>query len=88
MGTDEIGRDYLQNFIIDFLHIDISTMQTFFSNTVEKLPVVKEVQVKSYVKSEKIRSQVVKQNLDNVEKIKYKMKGKQRTFYKKILILL
>ena len=58
-------------------------METFFSNTVEKIPVVKEVQVKSSVKSEKNRSQVVNQNLENVEKIKYKMKGKQRTFYKK-----
>ena len=83
LGTDTIGRDYLQNFITDFLHIDISTIQTFFSNTVEKIPVVKEVQVKSYVKSEKNRSQVVTQKLDNIEKIKYKMKGKQRTFYKK-----
>ena len=58
-------------------------MQTFFSKTVEKIPVVKEVQVKSYVKSEKNRSQVVTQKLDNIEKIKYKMKGKQRTFCKK-----
>ena len=56
LGNDTIGRDYLQNFTTDFLHIDISTMQTFFSNTVEKIPVVKEVQVKSYVKSEKNRS--------------------------------
>ena len=54
LGTDTIGRDYLQNFITDFLHIDVSTMHTFFSNTVEKIPVVKEVQVKSYVKSGKI----------------------------------
>ena len=38
--------------------------------------------VKSYVKSEKNRSQVVNQKLNNVEKIKYIMKGKQRTFYK------
>ena len=30
LGTDTIGRDYLQNFVTDFLHIDISTMQTFF----------------------------------------------------------
>ena len=56
LGNDTIGRDYLQNFTTDFLHIDISTMQTFFSNTVEKITVVKEVQVKSYVKSEKNRS--------------------------------
>ena len=42
------------------------------------------MQVKSYVKSEKTRSQVVNQKLDNVEKTKYKMKGKQKTFYKKI----
>ena len=83
MGTDTIGRDSSENFITDFLYIDISTMQTFFSNTVEKITVVKGVWVKSYVKSEKNRSQVVNQNLNNVEKIKYIMKGKQRTFYKK-----
>ena len=68
LGTDTIGRDYLQNFITDFLHIDISTIQMFFSNTVEKIPVVKEVQVKSYVKSEKIVVKLLIKSLTMLKK--------------------
>ena len=68
MGTNTIGRDYLQNFITDFLHIDISTIQMFFSNTVEKIPVVKEVQVKSYVKSEKIVVKLLIKSLTMLKK--------------------
>ena len=39
--------------------------------------------IKSYVKSEKNRSQVVNQKLDNVEKLNYTFTGHERTFYKK-----
>ena len=58
-------------------------LQTFVSNEVEKIPVTKEVNVKSHVKGKKNRSQIVNQKLDNAEKIKYRMKGRQKTFYKK-----
>ena len=48
-----------------------------------KMLMFSKVSVKSYLKSEKSRSQFVNHKLDNTEKIKYRMKGRQRIFYKK-----
>ena len=47
------------------------------------LPREKKMHIKSYVKSEKNRSQTVKQEIQDVEKISYNIKGRKRTFYKK-----
>ena len=48
------------------------------------ISVEKSFTIKSYNKSQKNRDQVVNQELNNVERINYRFKGKQRKFYKKI----
>ena len=81
-NTDQIGKDYLENFVQDFLQIDSKT----FTNLVDNkaiLPWEKKIQIKSYVKSKKNRSQAVTQELKNIEKIYYNIKGQKRCFYKK-----
>ena len=78
-NADLIARDYIENFIKDFLCISNETLkQENFEVKIEKLPTVK-----SYRKSEKNRSQVINKKLVNCEKISYTMKGKPRIFYKK-----
>ena len=79
-NTDEIGKDYLYNFISDFLNMSSSSLQNFFPEVVNKIiiSVEKGFTIKSYNKSEKNRNQVVKQELNNVERITYRFKGKQR----------
>ena len=78
-NTDLIAKDYIKNFIKDFLCISNETLkQENFEVKIEKLPTVK-----SYRKSEKNRSQVINKKLVNCEKISYTMKGKPRIFYKK-----
>ena len=79
-NTDEIGKDYLYNFISDFLNMSSSSLQNFFPEVVNKIiiSVEKGFIIKSYNKSEKNRNQVVKQELNNVERITYRFKGKQR----------
>ena len=85
-NTDEIGKDYLYNFISDFLNINSLTLQNFFPEMVNKtiISVEKKLTIKSYNKSEKNRPQVVNQELTDVKKINYPFKGKQRSFYKKV----
>ena len=84
-NTDEIGKDYLYNFISDFLNINSLTLQNFFPEMVNKtiISVEKKLTIKSYNKSEKNRPQVVNQELTDVKKINYSFKGKQRSFYRK-----
>ena len=84
-NTDEIGKDYSYNFISDFLNINSSTLQNFFPEMVNKtiISVEKKLTIKSYNISEKIRPQVVNQELTDVKKINYLFKGKQRSFYRK-----
>ena len=78
-NADLIAKDYIENFIKDFLCISNETLkQENFEVKIEKLPTVK-----SYRKSEKNRSQVINKKLVNCEKISYTMKGKPRIFYKK-----
>ena len=83
-GLDAIGKDNIENFIKDFLCISSETLQTNFQvSEVVRAPVEKTFNVKSYRKSNKNRSQVVYKKFDNCENLKYTVKGKPRTFYKK-----
>ena len=83
-NTDEIGKDYLKNFISNFLNINSLSLQIFFPEMQIKttISVEKSFTIKSYDKSEKNRDQVVNQELNNVERINYRFKGKQRKIYK------
>ena len=60
--------DYLKNFVKDFWQIDNITFGNLVSSNIKKIPIQKEIHIKSYVKSEKNRSQVVNQKFENVEK--------------------
>ena len=80
--ADEIGKDYIENFIRDFLNISAETIKLNYKVQIESVPVEKTFKVKSYNKSEKNRIQVINKEFKNCEKISYSFKGKQRTFYK------
>ena len=82
-GVDPVAKDYIENFIKDFLCISNQTLEKNFQVRLAQVPVEKAFNVKSYHKSDKNRSQVVYKKFDNCEKISYTIKGKQRTFYKK-----
>ena len=83
-GVDEIGKDYIENFIKDFLNISDQTLEANYKVEIERVPIEKNFKVKSYTKSNKNRSQVINKTLNNCEKINYKLAGKQRTLYKKL----
>ena len=83
-GLDPIGKEYIENFIKDFLCISSETLQTNYQvSEIVRVPIEKTFNVKSYHKSNKNRSQVVYKKIDNCEKLSYTVKGKPRTFYKK-----
>ena len=82
-GVDPVAKDYIENFIRDFLCISNQILEKNFQVRLAQVPVEKAFNVKSYHKSDKNRSQVVYKKFDNCEKISYTIKGKQRTFYKK-----
>ena len=67
------------NLLKIFINIDNITTEQFFPNKIERIPIVKEIQVNSFIKSEKNRIQVVNQKLSNTEKIYYNMKNKKVT---------
>ena len=81
--VDEIGKNYIENFIKDFLNISDQTLEANYKVEIERVPIEKNFKVKSYTKSNKNRSQVINNTLNNCENIDYKLAGKQRTFYKK-----
>ena len=84
-GLDPIGKDYIENFIKDFLCISSETLQTNFQvSEVGRVPIEKTFNVKSYDKSNKNRIQVVYKKIDNCEKLTYTVKGK--LFLQKVLI--
>ena len=86
-GVDTVAKDYIENFIKDFLCISNQTLEKNFQvSEVVRVPVEKTFNVKSYHKSDKNRSQVVYKKFDNCEKLSYTVKGEPRTFYIKILI--
>ena len=83
--VDSVAKDYIENFNIDFLCISNQTLERNFQvSQVVRVPVKKKFNVKSYHKSDKNRSQVVYKKFDNCEKLSYTVKGKSRTFYKKL----
>ena len=79
----QTGKEYIENFIKDFLGISNKMLQRNYKVEVERIPVEKTFNVKSYHKSDKNRNQVVYKKFDNYQKISYSVKGKNRTFYKK-----
>ena len=80
------GREYVQNFIVDFLQIRDETLnnlfkiETILSESGTKLTAF---DVKVYYKSEENRSQVVKETLNDPNKIDYMNKGRNVLFIKK-----
>ena len=82
-NVDEIGKEYIENFIKDLLNLSNRTMKSNYKVIIKRIPVEKTFQVKSYVKSIKNRTQVINQTFVDCEKIRYAVKGKNRTFYKK-----
>ena len=81
-NSDSATKDYIENFIQDFLCISNKTLETHFE-VVERVPIEKSDIAKSYQKNEKNRNQVINKKLDCCEKLTYLFKGKSRTFYKK-----
>ena len=82
-GVDAVAKDYFEHFIKEFLCISNQALETNFQvSEVVRLPVEKTLNVKSYHKSDKNRSQVVYKKLDNCKKLSYTLKRKLRTFYK------
>ena len=83
-NTDEIGNQYLKDFVSDFLNINNQTLENYFPEAVKKtIPIEKKLVIKSYKKSEKNRDQVVNQEIKDAQKISYSFKGHKRHFYKK-----
>ena len=82
-GVDPVAKDYIENFIKDFLCISNQILEKNFQVRLAQVPVEKAFNVKSYHKSDKNRSQIVYKKFDNCGKISNTIKRKQRTFYKK-----
>ena len=83
-SVDSVAKDYIEDFIKDFLCISNQTLEKNFQvSEVVRVPADKTFNVKSYHKSDKNRSQVVYKKFDNCEELSYSIKGKPRTFYKK-----
>ena len=82
-NLDKEGKDYLGNFIKNFLNLSNEILKESFAVTKVTLPWSQNYNVKSYHKSEKCRSQVVYKNLDECKKIEYTVKGRKRSYYKK-----
>ena len=81
-NADLNAREYIANFIQDFLCISYETLERNFE-AVETVSVEKLHTIKSSHKSGQNRSQVINKKLVSCEKISYTMKGKSRTLYKK-----
>ena len=82
--ANSIERDYLENYIIDFLNINQQTTNSFYKEEITRIPVQKNIQIKFYIKSNKNRTQIINQKVIDCKKINYKLGGKQRTFYQKL----
>ena len=84
-SLDDTAKEYVNNFIRDFLSLSPESLQEHYHVTTETIRIPKEkmYDVKSYHKSNKNRSQVVYKKFDNCDKLNYSFKGQKRTFYKK-----
>ena len=81
-NVDEIGKEYIENFIKNFLNFSDRTLNSNYKGITKRIPIQKTFQVKSYVKSLKNRTQIINQTFVNCEKVKYAVKRNARTFYK------
>ena len=82
---DSDGKNYVQNFITDFLKISNETLQHLFkveTNVIEGRSKLKTFDLRIYHKSEENRSEAVMKTLDDCNKIQYVSKRRKRTFYK------
>ena len=89
-ALDSDGREYTQNFTVDFLQISDETLNNLFKieTKLSKSRTEPETfDVKVYYKGEKNRSQDVKETLNDHNKLEYMNKGRKRIFYKKNLII-
>ena len=68
-NVDEIGKEYIENFIKDFLNLSDQTIESNYKVIIKRIPVEKTFQVKSYVKSIKNRTHVINQRFVDCEKI-------------------
>ena len=80
-NLDKEGKDYLENFIKDFLNLSNENLKENFAVTKVTLPGPQNYNVNH--KSEKCGSQVVYKDLDECKKIEYTVKGRKRSYYKK-----
>ena len=84
---DPIGKDYIENFIKDFLCISNETIEKNYE--VENIvcrPVEKTFNVKSYQKSDTNRTQIVYKKFENCERTFLHSKGKTTNILQKKLI--
>ena len=65
------------------MNISDRTLESNYKVITKRIPIQKTFQVKSYLKSVKNRTQIINQTFVDCEKVKYAVKGKARTFYKK-----
>ena len=85
-NLDDTAKEYVNNFIREFLKLSPESLQEHYHVTTETVGIPKErkYDVKSYHKSNKNRSQVIYKKFDNWNKLNYSFKGEKCTFYKKI----
>ena len=85
-SLDDTAKEYVNNFIRDFLSLSPESLQEHYHVTTETVCIPKEkmYDVKSYHKRNKNRSQVVYKKFYNCNKLNYSFKVQKLTFYKKI----
>ena len=87
-GADSVAKEYIENFIEDFLCISNQTLKKSCQvSEVVRVPVDKTFNVKNYHKSHENRRQVVYKKIHNCEKHPYTIKEKPRTFIKSFSLL-
>ena len=73
-NLDKNGREYLNNFVVNFLNISNVSLKRYFSDTeIKVINRSKTFLIKSYNKSKKNRDQVVNKQLNNCQKISYQI---------------
>lgn len=83
-SIDDSTKEYVKNFITDFLNLLPKSLQRHYQVTkTVHIPKEKVYDVRSYHKSNKKRSQAVYKKFDQFEKINYSIKRQKRTFYKR-----
>ena len=81
---DSDGKEYVQNFVVDFLQISDETLNNLFKIEIklsESRTKPKPFDLKVYHKSNKSRSQVVMKTLNYCNQVQYISKRRKHTFY-------